>query len=103
MRKCVRIVTSAFISGKPARTKNAYTDGNKLYLFKKCIAERVPETSAYADFIISDGNYPLSATTKTYLNALPGIKVYTKAGINYLNDMPWNGKPIHICALDMVA
>jgi len=89
-RKSIRPVIDAFLLGKAKKITNTESTGDKLFLFGNCIAKWVN-----MEIWISNGNYPLSATTKDRLNGL-GAHITTKKSIHYLNGIEWDGSWINI-------
>jgi len=82
---------NAFKQQRARKDGNTESTGDKLFLFGNCIAK----WENGVDLYISDGNYPLSSTTKDRLWKL-GANLYTKRGIHYLNNEVWNGDWIKI-------
>lgn len=85
----MRLVTKRSIEclfiGKNYSSKNTKVIGDRLYLWDTPIIE-VRDDGVY----IQTGGWNTS-TTKERLNGLPGVRVYHKKHILYLNDVPWNG------------
>ncbi len=85
------LAIKSFLQQKPKKERNTESTGDKLFLFGNCIAKWVNGV----DIWISDGNYPLSMTTKSRLCQI-GAKINTKKGIHYLNGYEWDGKWVDI-------
>lgn len=94
MRKVSTQASNALISNKAfksSNTKVVIEDGcTRLYLFDNLIATNSPEGL----FIRNAGWF--SRTTKERLNSLPGVSIYQKDSIWYLNGKRWNGSLVNI-------
>lgn len=88
MRKVTETVVNAFLSGHAKYVSNTHTDGESLFLHGNRIARKV---DGKLEVTTCGWNTP---TTKERLNALPGVRVNTKAHQLYLNGKAWDGKPV---------
>ena len=95
MRKITRESVNAFLNREKFNKSNmsvTLDQGNAyLRLFGNCIAG-----------LAEDGTLSISTcgwntpTTKERLNALPNVRVNTKAGQLYLNGVAWDGNPTYV-------
>ncbi len=85
MRKVTEQVVSAFIAGDKRKVGNTHTDGTALFLHGNKIAEKIAGV-----LFISNAGWQ-SDTTKERLNGLPGVSIYQKKGVWYLNESEWSG------------
>lgn len=90
MRKITKEAVNAFEAGQnwqKDNTKVTCENGQvEMYLFGNLIAQK------YKGILtVSDGNHPMSNTTKERLNGLPGVSIYTKNHVTYLNGKEWAG------------
>jgi hypothetical protein len=94
-RKITTESINAFLNKKPFAKSNMIVeiDGNITYLklFNNKIAALLPNGRLW----ISNAGWD-SNTTKERLNGLPGVRVYKRKKVWYLNDMQWDGSPIFI-------
>ena len=63
----------------------------RLYLHSSCIAERIPNLGVW----ITTAGYD-TVTTRSRLNALPGVELRVRKGQLYLNGELWDGKPVRV-------
>jgi hypothetical protein len=79
MRKITSDVVGAFLRKEKRTQGNTHTDGEKLYLHDNMIA-------CHSDdgIIVTLAGWP-TATTRERLNAIPGVNLVQRKGIQYLN------------------
>ena len=85
-RKVTTEVVSAFLASRSRTVSNTSTDGSTLYLHGNAIAQRREDGVVWVT--LAGWNTP---TTRERLNGLPGVRVSTKRGQAYLNNLPWDG------------
>lgn len=94
----MNVIINKFLNKKSGKLKNDSTDGISLFFHGNKIAWWDVQQIKY-------GNPPIEVlyistcgwntrSTKDRLNELPGVSVYQKKGILFLNTKPWDGKPI---------
>ena len=85
MRQVTKEIVRAFLSDSNKRISNSEVVSNgeftKLYLFNNLIARKNKSTGVIE---ISMAGYP-SLTTRERLNGLPGVNLYQRKGMQYLN------------------
>lgn len=84
------IAVKSFIEGKAKKTPNTVSTGEGLYLFGNKIAEWRPDglyisNGGYVVYTRNGNEVVASATTKTRLNDLPGVRVSQAKGIVTVN------------------
>jgi hypothetical protein len=84
-RKISTEIVNAWATGRSLKIDNTRTDGQSIFLHGSAIARTGPR-----GLEITTAGYNTS-TTRERLNAIPGVKVNTKAGQLYLNGRPWSG------------
>lgn len=91
MRKITKEIVRAFMLRESRTIGNSHTDGQTLYLHGNAIAKY----DEMGRLWITTAGWK-SNTTKERLNGLPGVHVYQRNHIWYLNNHPWNGDWIRI-------
>lgn len=84
--KITKSIISAFLNKKPLSISNSTSTGNELFLFGNKIAEHRNNS-----IWITDAGWQ-SKTTHARLNEIPGVSLYTRNGISYLNGNEWSGE-----------
>ena len=95
MRKITKESVRNFIDGVPFKKSNmsVVREGTIYYLklHDNKIAARLDDGRMW----ISNAGWK-SNTTKERLNGLPGVNIYQRNWVWFLNDQPWDGNPIYI-------
>lgn len=98
MRKITQDSVNAFMNGENFRKQNMEVDAERgivsLFLHGNLIATRTKRHGKWSTQITNAGWK--SNTTKERLNAIPGVNIYQRKGVWYLNDKEWNGQWITI-------
>lgn len=94
MRKISKEAMLALTNGYDMTKSNTRVRDRVMYLHDRPIAWVDPRWG----LIVSDGDYPLSFTTKERLNALPGVRVWTSKHVDYIqtaghSKQEWDGEP----------
>ena len=96
MKNITMQAAAAFLAGKKFKKSNTEVDCNygfaALFLFGNCIAHYRIKDGAENGLTISTCGWR-TKTTKERLNALPGVSIFQKAGVWYLNGKEWDGGP----------
>lgn len=79
MRKVTKDVVGAFLRKEKRTQGNTHTDGEKLYLHGNMIACHSDE-----GIIVSLAGWP-TVTTRERLNAIPGVSITQRNGVQYMN------------------
>jgi len=101
MRKISKEAAKAFESFQEFRQGNTVVkiyDGKVgMFLHGNLIAENAIGNGAYSmqHLTVASGYIKLTKTTKTRLNALKGVRIYTKDGVDFLNDITWDGEAVN--------
>lgn len=90
MRKVTQEIARAFLNGETRIVGNSMTDGEKLFLHGNLIACKRMAGQTKDGLYITNAGWP-SNTTKERLNGLPGVSIYQKKGVWYLNGNEWDG------------
>lgn len=95
-RKITTDAINAFMAGKKFNRDNTQvfvgeTGTASLHLYGNLIARRFPN----GDLEIGNGGRS-SNTTKERLNGIPGVSIYQRKGVWYLNDKEWDGSWIEV-------
>lgn len=79
MRKITRDIVGAFLRRETRTIGNTHTDGEKLYLHGNMIA-------CHSDdgIIVTLAGWP-TVTTRERLNAIPGVNIVQRKGVQYMN------------------
>lgn len=88
----VRPVIDAFLAGKSRRSNNTATDGKSLWLWGNEIAYKADNQI----FIRTCGWF--TRTTKDRLTGIPGVCIWQKKGVWYLNGEVWDGSATPVCS-----
>lgn len=96
MRQITEIVVGAFMRGESAKVSNTRTNGIKLWLHGKLIAQNID-----GSIHITTGDHN-TRTTRERLNGIDGVHVRIKGGNLYLNDVEWNGYWVNIDTLQQI-
>ena len=90
MRKVTQEIIRAFMNDENKSVSNSTVktdlENTKMFLFGNLIARKEKATGKIE---ISMAGYG-TTTTRERLNAIPGVRVYQKGGIQYLNGNPIN-------------
>ena len=95
MRKITKESIKAFYNRKPFKKSNMIVENieriTKLKLYNNTIAKLDENNELF--ITTADWN---TRTTRERLNGLSGVRLGTKKGQLYLNNIPWDGKLINI-------
>lgn len=84
--KTANVTVNAFMKHEPKCMGNTVSTGDSLILFGKVIAKWLD-----GKLWITNAGYP-TRTTHDRLNEIPGVKLYVKKEVSYLNGKLWNGE-----------
>ena len=90
MRQITREVVSAFLSLTPFAKSNSAVRVEGEYAFLGLHGNTIAEIDEGGDLYITNAGWQ-SNTTKERLNGLPGVSIYQKKGVWYLNAVEWDG------------
>ena len=78
-------VLESFVNGESgAKTKTLFIDGNRLYNYRTCIAERTPRTDGSHSFKVNTTKYS-NSTTRIQNQLMDLVPI---AGLSTVNDIP---------------
>jgi hypothetical protein len=94
-RKITTESINAFLNKKPFVKSNMIVEIDRNITYLKLFGNKIAALLPNGRLWISNAGWK-SNTTKERLNALPGVNIYQKRKIWFLNDQPWDGSPIFI-------
>ncbi len=95
MRKITSQAVEAFIERKPFRKSNMAVSIEEGITYLKLHNNKIAALLADGRMWISNAGWK-SNTTKERLNGLPGVNIYQRNWVWFLNDQPWDGRPIYV-------
>ena len=98
MRKITKESVRNFIDGVPFKKDNTEVVRSGTIYYLKLFGNKIAAIDSDGKMWISNAGWK-SATTKERLNALPGVSIYQRKKIWYLNDNIWNGEPTYISTI----
>lgn len=91
MKKITKDSTQAFLKFENFKRSNtevvASPEKSQMFLFGNLIAE-MRIVNGRKSLIISDAGWP-TRTTRERLNGLPGVNLYVRKGVQFLNGREW--------------
>ena len=97
MRKVTKVVTEAFNYGEDAKLGNSKVTRINTTTIRLVLHGHIIASKTNGVLIITNCGY-FTKVTKDRLNALPGVNIFQRKGVWYLNNVAWDGKPIVIGA-----
>ena len=94
-RKITTESINAFLNKKPFVKSNMIVEIDRDITYLKLFGNKIAALLPNGRLWISNAGWK-SNTTKERLNALPGVNIYQRKKIWYLNDTIWDGSPIFI-------
>jgi hypothetical protein len=95
MRKITKEAVKNFIDKVPFKKDNTEVVREGTIFYLKLFNNKIAALEGNGKMWISNAGWK-SNTTKERLNALPGVNIYQRKKIWYLNDTIWNGEPTYI-------
>ena len=95
MRKITKESIQAFYNREPFKKSNTIVETIKEVTKLKLHNNTIAELDENRELFITTANWN-TRTTRERLNGLPGIRLGTKKGQLYLNNIPWDGKLTNI-------
>lgn len=94
-RKITNEMIRNFIDKVPSKKSNTEVVREGTIYYLKLFDNKIAALEGDGKMWISNATWK-SNTTKERLNALPGVRIYQRKKIWYLNDVMWDGEPIYI-------
>ena len=95
MRKITKEAINAFINKQEFKKSNTEVICENNIYYLKLFGNKIAALQSDGRMWISNAGWT-SNTTKERLNGLPGVKIYQRKKMWYLNDNLWDGSPKYI-------
>lgn len=95
MRKITKESIKAFYNREPFKKSNMFVENKEGKTYLKLFGNIIAILNEVNDLFITTAGWN-SVTTRDRLNGLSEVRVGTKKGQLYLNNIPWDGKLINI-------
>lgn len=95
MRKITKESIKAFYNREPFKKSNMIVENKEGKTYLKLFGNIIAMLDEVNELFITTAGWN-SVTTRDRLNGLSGVRLGTKKGQLYLNNIPWDGKLINI-------
>lgn len=95
MRKITIESIKNFIDKVPFKKDNTEVVREGTIFYLKLFGNKIAALDGNGKMWVSNAGWKTD-TTKERLNGLPGVRIYQRKKIWYLNDNVWNGEPTYI-------
>lgn len=95
MRKITKESIKAFYNRKPFKKSNMLVENKEGKTYLRLFDNIIAKLDKNNELFITTAGWN-SVTTRERLNGLSGVRLGTKKGQLYLNNVPWDGKLINI-------
>ena len=95
MRKITKESIKAFYNREPFEKSNMVIENKEGKTYLKLFGNIIAMLDEVNELFITTADYN-TRTTRERLNGLSGVRLGTKKGKLYLNNIPWNGKLTNI-------
>lgn len=95
MRKITKESIKAFYNREPFKKSNMVVENKEGKTYLKLFGNIIAMLDETSELFITTADWN-TRTTRERLNGLSGIRLGTKKGQLYLNNIPWDGKLINI-------
>jgi hypothetical protein len=95
MRKITKESVNAFLNREKFSKSNMSVTFENGYTYLRLFGNPIAALESNGELSISTCGWD-TPTTKERLNALPNVRVNTKAGQLYLNGNRWDGRPVYV-------
>ena len=95
MRKITKESIKAFYNREPFKKSNMIVENKEEKTYLKLFNNTIAKLDENNELFITTADWN-TRTTRDRLNGLPGVRLGTKKGQLYLNNIPWDGKLINI-------
>ena len=95
MRKVTKESIQAFYNREPFKKSNTVIENKEGKTYLKLFGNIIAILNEVNDLFITTAGWN-SVTTRERLNGLSGVRLGTKKGQLYLNNIPWDGKLTNI-------
>jgi hypothetical protein len=94
-RKITKESVQKFLDGVPFKKSNMEVSREGTIYYLKLHGNKIAALESDGKMWVSNAGWK-SNTTKERLNGLPGVSIYQRNWMWFLNDQPWDGKPIYV-------
>jgi hypothetical protein len=94
-RKITQESVQKFLDGVPFKKSNMEVSREGTIYYLKLHGNKIAALESDGKMWISNAGWK-SNTTKERLNGLPGVSIYQRNWLWFLNDQPWDGRPIYV-------
>jgi hypothetical protein len=94
-RKITQESVQKFLDGVPFKKSNMEVSREGTIYYLKLHGNKIAALESDGKMWISNAGWK-SNTTKERLNGLPGVSIYQRNWVWFLNDQPWDGRPIYV-------
>jgi hypothetical protein len=94
-RKITRESVQKFLDGVPFKKSNMEVSREGTIYYLKLHGNKIAALESDGKMWVSNAGWK-SNTTKERLNGLPGVNIYQRNWVWFLNDQPWDGRPIYV-------
>jgi hypothetical protein len=94
-RKITQESVQKFLNGVPFKKSNMEVSREGTIYYLKLHGNKIAALEPDGKMWITNAGWR-SNTTKERLNGLPGVSIYQRNWYWFLNDQPWDGKPIYV-------
>jgi hypothetical protein len=94
-RKITQESVQKFLDGVPFKKSNMEVSREGTIYYLKLHGNKIAALESDGKMWVSNAGWK-SNTTKERLNGLPGVSIYQRNWMWFLNDQPWDGKPIYV-------
>ncbi len=95
MRKITKESIKAFYNREPFKKSNMIVENREGKTYLKLFDDTIATLDEFNELFITTADWN-TRTTRERLNGLSGVRLGTKKGQLYLNNIPWDGKLTNI-------
>ena len=95
MRKITKESIKAFYNREPFKKSNMVVENKEGKTYLKLFGNIIAMLDETSELFITTADWN-TRTTRERINGLSGVRLGTKKGQLYLNNIPWNGKLINV-------
>lgn len=101
-RKITKESVQKFLDGVPFKKSNMEVSREGTIYYLKLHGNKIAALESDGKMWVSNAGWK-SNTTKERLNGLPGVNIYQRNWVWFLNDQPWDGRPIYVKNIDCLS
>jgi hypothetical protein len=94
-RKITKESVQKFLDGVPFKKSNMEVSREGTIYYLKLHGNKIAALESDGKMWVSNAGWK-SNTTKERLNGLPGVNIYQRNWVWYLNGIQWDGNPIYV-------